>query len=291
MIEKQNMAYATFVSTADYLEGLMAMFLSLKATNPKYPLYALLPSKLVVERHTEVANLKSVGIRIIEYDNPVVVPQELIDNNTNAGNIRGNYCYDKLLMFELTQFSKVVYLDVDIYIIQNLDCLFEMPHMSAMIAGGSYPGNEDWKDLSAGILTIVPEKGFVNRLLSVVPKVIKDGCALGDMSILQKYYSDWSIHPELNMGEKYSVLSYYADYYEKQLGYHYDGDVKDPKSVAVMHYASAEKPWMRQWTTLSVIKQELQLLLFKFCRVRNTKTIMLEYNKLIRKSRRKLYRR
>lgn len=291
MSEKQNMAYATFVSTADYLEGLMAMFLSLKATNPKYPLYALLPTKLVVERQTEVSNLKSEGIRIIEYNNPVVVPQELIDNNTSTGNIRGNYCYDKLLTFELTQFSKVVYLDVDIYIVQNLDGLFEMPHMSAMIAGGSYPGNEDWKDLSAGILTIVPEEGFVNRLLSVVPEVIKDGGSLGDMSILQKYYSDWPSHPELNMGEKYSVLSYYAHYYEKQLGYHYDGNVKDPKSVAIMHYASAEKPWMRNWSMVSVLKQEIMLMLLKFCHVRNTKAIMLEYNKLIRKSRRKLYRR
>ena len=289
MAKRNNYAYATFVSTADYLEGLMAMFLSLKATGTSYPLYALLPQFLIKEKSNEVNNLKKAGVNIIEYEKPLVVPQELLDNNTKTGNIRGNYCYDKLLVFELTQFDKVVYLDVDIYILQNLDCLFEMPHMAAMIAGGSYPGNEDWKDLSAGILTIVPEEGYVNRFMQVVPEVIKDGGALGDMSILQKFYSDWPQHPELNMGEKYSVLSYYAQYYEDNLGYHYDDNIGDPKSVAIMHYASAEKPWMRNWGKLSSIKQDLQLFMLKLCGKRNTKVIMLEYNKLIRKSRKILY--
>ena len=284
-----NYAYVTFCNTANYLEGLMATWLCLRETRTKIPFYTLLPTKLIKECPNEVSNLKREGIHIIEYEHPVTVPQELIDNNTKAGNLRGNQCYDKLLVFEQTQFDKIVYIDTDIYILQSLDRLFDMPHMAAMIAGKSYPGNEDWIDLSAGILTIVPKEGMVVEFMKKIPEVIEKGGALGDMSILQAYYSDWPQHPELDMGEKYGVMSYYADYFEKKHGYNYNNDINDPKSVAIIHYASAIKPWMQHWSILSVIKQELQLLALKALHKRNTTAVLLEYKHLVRKARKLLY--
>lgn len=282
-------AYITFCNTANYLEGLMATWLCLRDTGTTFPFYALLPTKLIQEFPNEVTNLKKEGINIIEYNRPVVVPQELIDNNTKAGNLRGNQCYDKLLVFEQTQFEKVVYIDTDIYILHSLDRLFDMPHMSAMIAGKSYPGNEDWVDLSAGILTIIPKAGMVAELMKKVPEVIEKGGALGDMSILQTYYYDWPQHPELDMGEKYGVMSYYAHYFEKHLGYHYTNDIDDPKSVAIIHYASEKKPWMQHWSPLSVLKQELQLAALRLLHKRNTDAVLLEYKHLVRKARKLLY--
>lgn len=282
-------AYVTFCNTANYLEGLMATWLCLRATGTEIPFYAMLPTKLIQECPNEVSNLKKEGINIVEYEHPVTVPQELIDNNTKAGNLRGNQCYDKLLVFEQTQFDKIVYIDTDIYILQSLDRLFDLPHMSAMIAGKSYPGNEGWVDLSAGILTIVPQKGMVEKLMQKIPEVIEKGGALGDMSILQAYYSDWPQHPELDMGEKYGVMSYYAHYFEKTLGYHYTNDVDDPKSVAIIHYASEKKPWMQHWSPLSVIKQELQLAALRLIHKRNTDAVLLEYKHLVRKARKLLY--
>lgn len=287
MSEKK--AYVTFCNTANYLEGLMATWLCLRDTGTTIPFYAMLPTKLIQECPNEVSNLKKEGINIIEYEHPVTVPQELIDNNTKAGNLRGNQCYDKLLVFEQTQFDKIVYIDTDIYILHSLDKLFDMPHMAAMIAGKSYPGNEDWVDLSAGILTIVPQKGMVEKLMQKIPEVIEKGGALGDMSILQAYYSDWPQHPELDMGEKYGVMSYYAHYFEKHLGYHYTNDVDDPKSVAIIHYASEKKPWMQHWSRLSVVKQELQLAALRFVHKRNTDAVLLEYKHLVRKARKLLY--
>lgn len=284
-----NYAYVTFCNTDNYLEGLMATWLCLRDTGTKIPFYAMLPTKLIQECPNEVSNLKKEGINIIEYEHPVTVPQELIDNNTKAGNLRGNQCYDKLLVFEQTQFDKIVYIDTDIYILQSLDRLFDIPHMSAMIAGKSYPGNEDWVDLSAGILTVVPKEGMVADFMKKVPEVIEKGGALGDMSILQAYYSDWPRHPELDMGEKYGVMSYYAHYFEKKLGYHYTNDINDPKSVAIIHYASEKKPWMQHWSPLSVLKQELQLAAFRLLRKRNTDAVLLEYKHLVRKARKLLY--
>ena len=188
------------------------------------------------------------------------------------------------MIFGLTQFEKIVFLDSDIYILHSLDHLFEMPHMSAMIAGKSYPGNEDWVDLTSGIMTIVPEEGLVQKLTQVIPQVLAEKGSCGDQDILQAYYTNWVNQPELNMGEKYGIIAGYASYYEKTLGYKYTNVVDDPKSVAIMHYAGEKKPWMQHWSALSVVKQELELFGLKLFRVRNTTAVLLEFKKLVRKA-------
>jgi len=285
-----NYAYITISTGKSYLLGIMAMYLSLKQTGTKIPLYAMLPSDLVKEEEKLCVQLKENGIDIIEYNNSISISQQLIDNNENHGDRRFSHTFDKLLVFEQTQFDKIVYLDADIYILHNLDHLFQLPHMSAMIAGKSYPGNEDWVDLTSGIMTIVPEQGLSARFEKLIPDVISAKGICGDQDILQAYYSDWPQHPELDMGEKYGVIAYYAKYYEKHLGYKYTNNVADPHSVAVIHYAGEKKPWMQQWSPLSVLKQELQLMMLKMMHKRNTDAVLLEYKKLIRKARKLLYR-
>lgn len=285
-----NYAYITISTGKSYLLGIMAMYLSLKQTGTKIPLYAMLPRDLVKEEEKLCVQLKENGINIIEYNNSISIPQQLIDNNENHGDRRFSHTFDKLLVFEQTQFDKIVYLDADIYILHNLDHLFQLPHMSAMIAGKSYPGNEDWVDLTSGIMTIVPEQGLSARFEKLIPDVISAKGICGDQDILQAYYSDWPQHPELDMGEKYGVIAYYAKYYEKHLGYKYTNNVADPHSVAVIHYAGEKKPWMQQWSPLSVLKQELQLMMLKMMHKRNTDAVLLEYKKLIRKARKLLYR-
>lgn len=284
-----NYAYITISTGKSYLLGIMAMYLSLKQTGTKIPLYAMLPRDLVKEEEKLCEQLKENGINIIEYNNSISIPQQLIDNNENHGDRRFSHTFDKLLVFEQTQFDKIVYLDADIYILHNLDHLFQLPHMSAMIAGKSYPGNEDWVDLTSGIMTIVPEQGLSAKFEKLIPDVIRTKGICGDQDILQAYYSDWPQHPELDMGEKYGVIAYYAKYYEKHLGYKYTNNVADPHSVAVIHYAGEKKPWMQQWSPLSVLKQELQLMMLRILHKRNTDAVLLEYKHLIRKARKLLY--
>lgn len=286
---KLNYAYVTLSTDKRYLPGIMAMYLSLKQTGTKIPLYAMLPSNLINEEEKLCGQLEANGIKIIEYNNSISIPQQLIDNNENHGDRRFSHTFDKLLVFEQTQFDKIVYLDADIYILHNLDHLFQLPHMSAMIAGKSYPGNEDWVDLTSGIMTIVPEQGLSAKFEKLIPDVIRTKGICGDQDILQAYYSDWPQHPELDMGEKYGVIAYYAKYYEKHLGYKYTNNVADPHSVAVIHYAGEKKPWMQQWSPLSVLKQELQLMMLRMMHKRNTTAVLLEYKHLIRKARKLLY--
>ncbi len=284
-----NYAYVTMATSKDYLLGLMAMYLSLQHTGTQIPLYAVLPQKLVEDENHAVANMKRNGIKIIQYDHSVEIPQQLIDNNASQGDHRFSHTFDKLLVFGLTQFDKIVFLDADIYILHSLDHLFKLPHMSAMISGRSYPGNEDWIDLTSGIMTIKPEEGLVEKIATKIPEVIKKKGACGDQDILQAYYSDWTQHPELDMGEKYGIIAGYANYYEQHLGYQYTNMVDNPKSVAIIHYAGERKPWMQHWSSLSVLKQELQLAALRLIHKRNTTAVLLEYKHLVRKARKLLY--
>lgn len=281
-------AYVSIVTSENYLVGLETMYLSLLQTGTTVPLYTLLPARLVRDNSETVKKLKDEGINIIEYDQSVVIPQTLVNNNNAQGDNRFNYTFDKLLIFGLTQFDKIVFLDSDIYILQNLDHLFEKPHMSAMIAGKSYPGNEDWVDLTSGIMTLIPNNELIQQLEETIQIVIEKKGSCGDQDVLQEYYSEWTKHPELDMGEKYGIMAGYADYYEKVLGYNYSGDINNSKSVAIMHYAGEKKPWMQHWSFISVLKQEFVLGLYKITGRRNTQCVHLEYKHLIRKAKRRI---
>ena len=282
-------AYVTLSTSKSYLLGIMTMYLSLRKTETNIPLYAMLPTDLIKTEPKLCGRLKTSGVNIIEYGNSIFIPQHLVESNENHGDSRFSHTFDKLLVFEQTQFDKIVYLDADIYILHNLDHLFQIPHMSAMIAGKSYPGNEDWIDLTSGIMTIVPEKGLSKQFERLIPDVIKAKGICGDQDILQAYYTNWPQRPELDMGEKNGVIAYYAKYYEQQLGYKYTNKVEDPLSVAVIHYAGEMKPWMQHWSPLSVLKQELQLAALRLIGKRNTTAVLLEYKHLVRKARKLLY--
>ncbi len=284
-----NYAYITLSTSKSYLLGIMAMYLSLKKTGTSIPLYAMLPSNLIKEEAELCGRLKANGINIIEYSNSISIPQQLVESNESHGDSRFSHTFDKLLVFGQTQFDKIVYLDADIYILHNLDHLFQLPHMAAMIAGKSYPGNEDWIDLTSGIMTIIPEKGLSKQFEKLIPDVIKAKGICGDQDILQAYYTDWTKRSELDMGEKYGIIAYYAKYYELHLGYKYTNQVDDPHSVAVIHYAGEMKPWMQHWSPFSVLKQELQLTALRLIGKRNTDAVLLEYKHLVRKARKLLY--
>ena len=70
--------------------------------------------------------------------------------------------FDKLLIFELIQFDKLVYLDSDMYIRKNIDELFERENMSAVIDRRIGPIiSEDWIKLTSGLMVIEPKKDII----------------------------------------------------------------------------------------------------------------------------------
>lgn len=235
-----NYSFLTVCSSDNYLTGVLALNESLKAVNSKYPLQVLMTkntSTVVKDK------LSSLGIQTIYVEKEIKLPSEVIEKNNQLGYSQWNYTLDKLWMFELVQFDKLVYLDSDMVVLHNIDELFDKPHMAAVVAGKQYPGNEAWELLNSGCMVIVPQRGLVEKFLKVIPQAIKERHAFGDQDILQLYYQEWTEAKELELDEKYNMFFGYLEYYVSKLGY----SIKNNhlKNLSVIHFTGEVKPWMK----------------------------------------------
>lgn len=247
-----NYSFLTVCSSDKYLTGVLALNESLKSVNSKYPLQVLITkntSNLVKDK------LNQVGIQTIYVEKQIKLPTETIEKNNKSGHSHWNQTLEKLWIFELVQFDKLVYLDSDMIVLHNIDELFNKSHMSAVVAGKQYPGNEAWELLNSGCMVIVPEYGLVEEFLKVIPKVMSQRQAFGDQDLLQIYYEDWPRTKDLELDEKYNMIFHYLEYYVSKLGY----SVKDnqQKNLSIIHFTGEVKPWMKS-------KRERQLQYIKY---------------------------
>ena len=72
-------------------------------------------------------------------------------------------------------------------VVRNIDALFDLPHMSAVVAGqGCHP---DWIDLNSGLMVIEPEEGETDRMLDLLGGLREEELAeyagIGDQDVVQ----------------------------------------------------------------------------------------------------------
>lgn len=112
-------AYVTFLAgDGDYVKGVVGLAKGLRKTKSVYPLVvAILPD--VPEDHRKI--LKSQGCIIREIE-PVHPPE-----NQNIQFAMAYYVinYSKLRIWEFVEYSKMIYLDGDIQVFDNIDHLFD----------------------------------------------------------------------------------------------------------------------------------------------------------------------
>lgn len=265
-------AYITLLSNENYTKGVIGLFNSLQNTNAKYPLYCAL-SRLVTSETEEL--LKQKGINCIRLTRAVYIENA----NNQTGSQHWNYTFDKLLIWDLVQFEKLVFLDSDMMVVQNLDALFDCKPFSAVSADCSYPGNEGWAGgLNSGLMVIEPNRNVADELCSLTNEVVADfqrrGLPVGDQDVIKRYYARWADEKELHLDEGYNIFADHLDYYIEKMGYSLDSKAERP--IYVIHFVGKHKPWMRKnikgW--LLYIKQALFNPYFR--------TIYTQYRKLFR---------
>lgn len=258
--------FLTVCSTDEYLPGVLALKESLESVKSRYNFVVLITKG--VSYKIENIFLKN-NIDFIRIDKNIDIPKEIIDKNIKGNFSNWNNTLQKLFMFELDKYNKIVYLDSDMLVLKNIDELFEKPHMSAVVAGKSYPGNEHWRKLNSGCMVIEPRKGLLEEFIKVIPKAISEREYLGDQDILQTYYDDWENKKELELDEKYNIFCMYAGYYINKLNYKLD-------DMSIIHFVGNDKPW----TNKNILKQYLKYLVKGG--IKSTYLLYI-YRKLIRK--------
>jgi glycogenin glucosyltransferase len=240
-------AYVTVLSTDDYLDGVLALNESLRLCRSKHRLHVVVGSKVSDPVQHVLARARIATLNLPSPD----VPNEILDANSSSDYHRHwSDVFDKLHVFSLCLFDKIIYIDSDIIVVKNIDALFEQPHMSAVIAD-RYPGNEDCVDLNAGLMVIEPEPQLTDRLIAALPVAFEREKewrlaagrppSMGVQSLINMFWGDWIARDELHLDEKYNVLADHLDYYVRQQDYSWRG----PDGIHVLHFVGEVKPWMR----------------------------------------------
>lgn len=232
--------YLTVLSSDEYFNGVLVLYKSLLKTNPKYPFYVAITNNISENIQQE---LKRYKLKIIKLSKTISLPKNIEENNKQNGYEQWNNTLDKLKIFELTQFTKIVYLDSDMMINNNIDELFEKKHMSAVVAGALIPENSDWKLLNSGIMVIEPKKQLGKKIGSKINEVLKKKKYLGDQDLIQEYYNEWPLM-NLQLNHKYNTFIYDVDYYCKRCKYNLKLFNKEEMTISVIHFVGKLKPWM-----------------------------------------------
>ena len=141
-----NYAFVTVLSTNDYYKYVIALFESIKETNTKINNFVVIVNEDV---NDNVINLlEEKKYRVIKKNK---LTFSFVENEPYKSCC--NY-FDKLYVFDLVEYDKVVYLDNDTYVLKNIDELFNYPHMSSVIDdnGCVLP----WKENGPGLMVIEP---------------------------------------------------------------------------------------------------------------------------------------
>ncbi len=244
-------SYITVLSTDRYIEGVLVLYYSLRQTQPKYP-FLVLTTPNLNDRTYQILNQHGISYRPIA---PIVLHTEVqARQQLQARQQHWQWTYAKLQIFNQVQFDKLVYLDADMLICQNIDELFSKPHMSAVNAGGRLPENSTWKQLNSGLMVIEPAFSIYDDMMAKLPLLYTPSG--GDQDFLHAYYPDWANRPELHLDHTYNVFHTHLDRYHQLFGYELtrDRQARDRQAsdrqassrppVKVIHFIGEYKPWL-----------------------------------------------
>ena len=249
--KEQLCTYATyFAGGGGYLKGVYALARSLQDVDSAYPL-TVFASKDVSEG--DLTTMQEWGIEICLLD-PARIPQRIQLLNDANGFQHWNSTFDKVCLFSAVQFKKIILLDSDMIVLQNIDHLFGKPHLSAVAAG--HLANPDWIDLNSGCVVIEPRERLAEEMLAVLGKLNEDSLelykGLGDQDLVHIAYPDWPHQDDLHLSETFNLLS---DNAARYIG----SGILRKEEVAVVHFAYKPKPWaftLGSW--LPVLKRAIR---------------------------------
>ena len=231
-------AYITVLSDNSYINGVVVLHRSLVLSKAKYPLFCIITPEVSEENRIV---LQKLGIWTIEKD--LIVPPSL--NKEDAPEVIETLdCYGwhkalvKLTIFGLTQFSKLVYIDADMIVKQNIDDLFEKPHMTACWDCFGFGANDvcDSGSFNSGLLVVEPSTELFEDIMRFFNAFDGGGKLIHDQRVLQEYFKDWATKPELHLDRWWAPWT--TAFVEDRDEYYYL-----QSKIKVLHMID-KKPWV-----------------------------------------------
>ncbi|TMW64578.1 hypothetical protein Poli38472_011458 [Pythium oligandrum] len=226
--------YATLITSDAYVMGVEALAYSLFKANARYPLLVLHTPQVTSACCEKLARF----FQPLQAKLPIslrCVPEIGIPERTEHVHVAGwvNSGYSKLNIFALEEFEKIVYIDADALVLQNVDELFDRSSSFAA-APDVFPPDR----FNAGVLVIQPNTDLFEALVAkatVLPSY--DG---GDTGFLNAFFPDW-FHSD--------PASRLPFGYNAQRTMYWLVNAKNPgywqaiQPLKILHYSSNPKPW------------------------------------------------
>ena len=130
------------------------------------------------------------------------------------------------------QFKKIVYIDADCLVLENIDHLFFL-NTNFAAAPDIFPPDK----FNAGVMVIIPNNELFNKMIESIG--ILPSHDNGDTGFLNSFFYNWY---RLNSESRLSF-----NYNAQRTMYHYTFNNKgywdSLKPIKIIHYCSSPKPW------------------------------------------------
>lgn len=238
---KKVNAWVTLLSTNnEYLYLVLKLKEDLKKVSTKYPLYVGLTSNINEQTR---AVLSAAEIKFFNLNE-----NEIKNSDFYKESIRLGMCEKylqatlKLQILKEKRFNKIVYIDSDMQINENIDDLFEHEHMSAVEDELPAKKHSNYKVgdslFCAGLLVWdfnqAKELNQTTEIFELLSK-LPEGIQWNDQNILNYYFRNWIKEPAKHLNWTYGLMC--GDSELKAAG----GGNLNKDSIKVMHFVSDAK--------------------------------------------------
>lgn len=230
-------AYVTLLLNADYLPGALALAESIAQTGSKIP-FILLLSKLNVSVQVYDA-LQQSGYfeRIINVDEYLLETRNAFELGNLLKRSDLSFTLTKLNVWRLTDYDRVLYLDSDMLVTEDIEHLFstwDKLGVNDIIASS----DSGWPDIfNSGLFVIRPNTEVFNKLLDFYRH--NDSFDGADQGILNEYFN---LQGHVTMGNWLRLPFTYNCTLNSNYEY-LPAMIRFKDSIKVFHFIGLNKPW------------------------------------------------
>lgn len=213
-IDKAWMLYLSSIDNISYLYMLLSVYKQLKDTKTKYPIFCGL-TKNIDNKTRKI--LQKIGLNLIDLDTSKFENTNLLkSNDKNHMCIHYKSALSKLAILGSNieeKFNKIVYIDTDYIIYDNMDELFDKPHMSAIEdeapAYDKKLSYEEGKSIFCSGLFVWDFEHNKGKGQEIIDKLdnLNPNIAWHDQNILNYYYQNWRLEPSLQLSPMYGLMN------------------------------------------------------------------------------------
>lgn len=195
----QEYAYCTYTCSDDYVDGVIALLNSIRDTNTIHDVIVMVTCD--VSENNKII-IKSLNGIIVE------VPY-IYYNGDNKHSIKDRYnetswkMFTKLNLWNLTDYKKLLYIDADAVVLQNIDHIFKVDINDGIAAVVDGSKMLNYTGIEAGVMLLSPNNHVYNNLLESLNSDKYD-LKMTDQSFLNDYFKEKivSLDPKWNTRQK-----------------------------------------------------------------------------------------